>query len=1194
MKAKSCLYLLGTALLLGILSFNNEIKIADAYYVKENTSVAKQIADEGTILLRNEKGVLPLTKEDVVIGVGEAQNSEQNFGGSGSGNVISKQKINYQKSLEDACQNRHLIKSYNKVAANYDDNSVTKVLYFIGRSSTEGEDNTTEYFYLTSKEKSELRTLIDNYGADKIIVILNVGGVIDTSWLIENNIAGIICPFYGGNQSGPSLVDVLTGVVNPSGKTTDTWAKSYEDYPSSNNFANDLYIYYEEDIYVGYRYFSTFDPTYQKVNYEFGYGLSYTNFNINVKNFRVADQKVKVDIEVKNTGDYYGKEVIQLYYQTPSNLIKTPCYQLGAYIKTEMIKPKSTYKGSLEFSLNNMASFDESGIISKSSYVLEQGEYKFYLGNSLKNATESALIGKVSLDRKVVYTSNVDLSTNMLKGKITEENGNEVYEDLITDEENNKIIKIKNGYNIIQAEDFINKSSSATRETFFTSLTKGVGVGNLTTSDGFLEFNVDVEDPGIYQMGFNISSQINANNKMFTVYLDDENTGISPSMNPTHGEGDGKWHTYGYCFDQNYTINFTESGIHKIKLEGNGGNFQNIDCFTIFNNMLSLNNQTEIGAECFKNSSFNENENSTLSYPNGIASNISLKEGTAFTYEIISLKESDYYLKLLASNIIEASDDIASIIINNQEISDKMALKRTAAGSDDNNVVSNYYTFLDTSNVKVHLKEGKNTVKIITKNKSICLIDSLVFTPFSVKIDDYEYYDNTNEFKINTDYDGIVLDKLITYEDVYKNPNLIDDFLSQLSISELISLLGIDSGSPYASATGTGVFGGRRVDSKYKIPDAITADGPMGIRYTNGNIGNSTFFPCLTMLASTWNLDLVREFGKSVGKEAITTPVQMWLAPGLNIHRNPLCGRNFEYLSEDPLVSGLNGSAITLGSQSQGLSVCIKHFFGNNQETARFSSSSIISERAQREIYLKPFEIVVKNANPYAIMSCYNQVNGEYVASNKTIMKNLLRDEWGFKGLVVSDWSAWVPHTSLVLAEHQIKSSNPDYSSLLFSYTNGIITRDNLEINAKYVIEFLINSTVSQQKVHDICIENNKDTSFELNKYSYMDEIDNKYVYYYKIYVEENSKYKLSFDKKIRNICIDGEEYIVNGKSLSIDLEDGLHLIKVVSDKEIIDGKCKVYYANNNSSGCNHNTMIFMSYLLLLGVASILIFKKTF
>ncbi len=232
------------------------------------------------------------------------------------------------------------------------------------------------------------------------------------------------------------------------------------------------------------------------------------------------------------------------------------------------------------------------------------------------------------------------------------------------------------------------------------------------------------------------------------------------------------------------------------------------------------------------------------------------------------------------------------------------------------------------------------------------------------------------------------------------------------------------------------------LEEKYDFPGVSMADGPAGIRilpeyladeandnvYTQGFVGAiergffaeplevsgglekyyqyCTAFPIGTMLAQTWNEDLIQKVGETVGKEMENLGISWWLAPGMNIHRNPLCGRNFEYYSEDPLLSGKIAAAMTKGVQKvPGVGTTIKHFACNNQEDNRFGSDSILSERTLREIYLRGFEITVKESQPMAIMSSYNLINGIHAANHKDLLITLLRKEWDFRGMVMTDWT---------------------------------------------------------------------------------------------------------------------------------------------------------------------------------------------
>ena len=232
----------------------------------------------------------------------------------------------------------------------------------------------------------------------------------------------------------------------------------------------------------------------------------------------------------------------------------------------------------------------------------------------------------------------------------------------------------------------------------------------------------------------------------------------------------------------------------------------------------------------------------------------------------------------------------------------------------------------------------------------------------------------------------------------------LEEFLASLSDEDLGEFL---YGHPMMNASNTNGIGlsprDERIDVM-RVPLIPTADGPMGLRIREGRGVVPTYFPCENTISQSWDLSLVRRVGKTIAREAKENNVGIWLAPGLNIHRNPMGGRNFEYYSEDPLASGLFAAACVTGVQSEKIAATVKHFCCNNRENDRRIADSRVSQRALREIYLRGFEIVVKKAKPWALMTSYNPVNGEQASSNWEAINGILRWEWKYDGVVMTDW----------------------------------------------------------------------------------------------------------------------------------------------------------------------------------------------
>ena len=737
----------------------------------EHIALSKAVAEEGMVLLENN-GLLPL-KEGTTVALFGVGSLDFVKGGGGSGRVFPAYTRNVYEGFAAKAPRFSI---YEPLSQYYYDYAVAQCgadprihSYFalvqetevpeqlvdaaaknadvavivIHRYSGEDSDRKAEKgdFYLTDVEQK----LVDNVTAAfaHSVVVLNVGAVVDTEWIRNNpKIDAALLAWQPGMEGGLVVADILCGDVNPSGKLVDTFAKTFSDYPSADTFhESDDYVAYYEDIYVGYRYFETIPGAKEKVNYPFGYGLSYTRFDKTKPVAILKDDKIEVSVSVTNVGKLAGKEVIQVYFSAPQGRLVKSAISLIGFQKTKLLQPGEKEDITITFPVADMASFDDLGKCQMSAYVLEQGKYQFFAGTSCRDLEKCD------------------------------------YEYTVTDE----FVVIKQ------------------------------------------------------------LKQLCAPNMLEKRMLSD-------------------------------------------------GSFEEIPTFPI------------------------------IRYP-------------AQPIESADVKAPEKLQPLSA------------------------------------------------------VAEGKIT---------------------------------------------------------------LDEFVAQMTDEELIHMV---SGVPSRGLAVTCGWGG--ID-RLGIPAVMTADGPAGVRMNPAAGIPTTAWPCATLVASTWNPELSYEIGVAGGMECKENGIATWLTPAMNLHRNPLCGRNFEYYSEDPLIAGKFAAAKVRGIQSTRTAASVKHFVANNKETNRFYSDSRMSERALREIYLRGFEICVKESQPWTIMSSYNILNGRRVCECFELLEGILRGEWGYTGMVITDWHGPCMQGHNIIAGNDVRMPSGHPVVLREELRFSRIRRANLEACVKRILEMIL------------------------------------------------------------------------------------------------------------------------------------------
>ncbi|KTD86820.1 glycoside hydrolase family 3 C-terminal domain-containing protein [Paenibacillus etheri] len=394
---------------------------------------SRTVAAEGAVLVKNDNQVLPLGEGDNVAIFGRSQVNYYRSG-TGSGGSVH---VTYTTNLLDGLRSKKNLTVNEELAAVYEKwieqnpfdngggawaaepwhqkemslsdelvsearNKSNKAILVIGRTAGEDQDNADApgSYQLTNDEQAMLKQVTTYF--EQTIVVLNVSNIIDMNWMNDESykypISAVIYSWQGGMEGGNAIADVLSGEVTPSGKLTDTIAYSINDYPSTQNYGNEFTNLYQEDIYVGYRYFETFCP--DKVQFEFGYGLSYTTFSIKPEEAKVITKEgesfIEVGVTVTNTGTTYaGKEVVQVYYEAPQGKLGKPAKALVSFGKTKVLEPGEAQRLTVSFSVHSMASYDDAGVTGHASaYVLEEGTYRLYVGTSVKQVVAVGVEGK--------------------------------------------------------------------------------------------------------------------------------------------------------------------------------------------------------------------------------------------------------------------------------------------------------------------------------------------------------------------------------------------------------------------------------------------------------------------------------------------------------------------------------------------------------------------------------------------------------------------------------------------------------------------------------------------------------------------------------------------------------------------------------------------------------------------------------
>lgn len=844
----------------------------------EHAALCRLAAAEGMVLLENKNNALPVLKGEKVALIGKAQIHFSQTG-TGSGDVYAYYSVNFLMGAEARAEkggiviDKELADKYKaeenyfptleelqKTAENY-----PAAFVFISRNC--GENSSRQLskgdYYLTDDEEKLLDETA-KAGFKKIVVVVNSGALIDLSFIDRYPVDALILVWQPGMEGGNAFWDVACGDFSPCGKLADTIAKEYKDYPSSSCFRESReYTNYKEDVYVGYRYFETFDPQYLKVRYPFGYGLSYTRFIYTSLQAKIENDAYTMEATIKNVGSFPGREVVQVYFSRPQGRLGNPAMELAAYKKTKLLAPGESDTFTVSFPLERMKTFQESP---KRCYLMEPGTYNIYVGNSVRDAKEKGIMG--------TYTSSC------------------------TD--------------VLQTEGLA-------------KLPPPVLLDTILKSDGTyaLPYKGTLEDQEALGL------------------VKDNGQVMSPFCLRKRG-----WNAW----------------------TGNGLDFTK--------------------------------EPAALILPKG------------------------EWIEYLVYNNDGDPDDLRLVVNGKAKLSASLDF-----GKYEDITVSADGEKVSTEPLRFHSSSGYHVLRIknLDPDDHAYIFGIALNAPGEIKAPEWPALKELPK------------GREMSFEEVVADPDKLDDFVDSLTVEELAAL-SCGQGSGISSTGSVGSMSEREVETLH------TADGPAGLRLN----APQTAWPVEALLACTWDTDLLNKIGRSIGEEMEKAGIAVWLAPGLNIHRDPLCGRNFEYYSEDPYLTGTLAAALIKGVQANGdRGVEMKHFCANNREENRLNNDSRLSERALREIYLKAFEIAVKEAKPWAVMCSYNCFNGIHTAESKALLTDLLRGEWGFDGFVTTDWGSHSFCWKEIKGGCNIQMPWGESKELIAMYKLGLISLDELKSSVK-------------------------------------------------------------------------------------------------------------------------------------------------